>query len=101
MSILDRLTTKHRFADGAKMSVLHRYALRLEIGGRVVDFGFEQALEPGVDRLIHEGSILKWVGPSGEMIVTPAERAAVVAKAEEYCRVKGLAYRVVRDVSAT
>jgi hypothetical protein len=100
MRIVDRITTKHRYADGAKMSVLHRYALRYEIGDRVVDFGFEQALEPGVDRLIHESSILKWIGPSGEMIVTSFERVEVVARAEEYCRVKGLTYRVVRDVPA-
>lgn len=100
MSILNKITTKHCFADGAKMTVLHRYALRFEIGDRVVDFGFEQALEPDIDRLIHERSILKWIDPSGEMIVTPVERQAVVARAEEYCRIKGLKYRVVRDVSA-
>jgi hypothetical protein len=95
MSLFGPLTTRHVFDDGAKMSVLHRYALRLEVSGRSVDIGFEQALEPGVDRLIHEESILVWNGSEGELAVTPAEREAILEKVEEYCKAKRLTYRVI------
>ena len=60
-----------------------------------MDLGFEQALEPGVDRLIHEGSIRIWNGPRGDTHVTSAERSEILARVEEYCRVKGLTYRVI------
>ena len=97
MSLLDKLTTTHTFPDGARVSLLHKYALRYESGGRSVEVGFEQALEPAVDRLIHENSIVSWVGPAGETSVTIAERTQILARLEEYCRAKGLTYRVVRD----
>ena len=96
MRLLDRLTTKHKFRDGSTLSFLHKYALRYQAGDRSAAVGFEQAFEPGVDRLIHESSILTWMGPRGDMAVTPAERADILAKVEEYCRVKALTYRVVR-----
>ncbi len=76
------------------MLVLHRYALRFEIDGRSIDIGFEQALEPGVDRLIHEDSILLWNASGKETNVTSTERAAILARVEQYCAVKGFAYRI-------
>ena len=94
MSLLDRLTTKHKFPDGATLRELHRYALRFELGNRSVDIGFEQALEHGVDRLIHEESVVQWNGSNGEA-VTPEERAAIIDRVRQYCAVKGLTYRIV------
>jgi hypothetical protein len=96
MSVFDRLTTRHTFDDGAKASVLHRYALRLEVGDRTIDIGFEQALEPGVDRLIHGGSIQAWDTPAGGLPVAANERAEILARVIHYCEVKGLTYRVVQ-----
>lgn len=95
MKLLDRFTTKHRFADGATMSVLHRYALRFERDGWSIDIGFEQALEPGVNRLVHESSIAEWNGTDGRKPVTSQERADVLARVKEYCLAKSMTYRVV------
>jgi hypothetical protein len=95
--MLDKLTTKHTFPDGTRISVIHRYALRYQVGERSVDIGFEQALEHGIDRLIHEASISTWSGPGGESAVTGAERAEISAKVKEYCRAKGLTFQVIRD----
>lgn len=96
MTFLDRMTTKHNFPDGAKASLLHRYALKIEIGDRAVEIGFEQALEPGIERLIHEGTISVWKTPQGDVPVTAIERATVLAKVVEYCKIKELTYRVVQ-----
>jgi hypothetical protein len=60
MTFLDHMTTKHTFSGGENVSLLHRFALELEIGERFVEVGFEQAFEHGVERLIHEGSIQVW-----------------------------------------
>jgi hypothetical protein len=95
MSILDRMTTKHTFPDGAKVSLLHRFALKLKVGDRVVEVGFEQAFEPGVERLIHEGSIMVWKTPQGDVPITPAERSVILERLIEYCKIKELTYRVV------
>ncbi len=92
--MLSRLTTDHRFADGAYISLIHRYALRYQIEGRSVEVGFEAALEPGIDRLIHEETIVRWDGTQDE--VTQAERGDVIRRIEEYCRLKGLTYRIVQ-----
>ena len=61
-----------------------------------MEIGFEQALEPGVDRLIHEGTIQVWRTPQGDVPVTPAERSAIVERVIEYCKIKEMTYRVVR-----
>lgn len=95
MSFLDRMTTKHTFPDGAKASLLHRYALKLQIGERFVEIGFEQAFEPGVEWLIHENTIQVWRTPQGDVPVTSAERSAILGRVVEYCRIKELTYRVV------
>jgi hypothetical protein len=76
------------------MSVLHRYALQFALGERSINIGFEQAFEPGVDRLIHEESIVQWNEPIGEA-VTPEERIATLGRVEQYCAAKGLSYRIV------
>jgi hypothetical protein len=96
MSYLDRMTTKHTFVNGVKVSLLHRFALKLEIGQRFVEVGFEQAFEPGVERLIHEGSIRVWKTRQGDVPVTAAERSAILERVVEYCKIKELTYRVVR-----
>lgn len=96
MSFLDRMTTKHTFASGEKVSLLHRFALKLEIGERFVEVGFEQAFEPGVERLIHEGSIQVWKTLQGDVPVTAAERSAILERVIQYCKIKELTYRVVR-----
>jgi hypothetical protein len=95
MSFLDRMTTKHTFPDGAKASLLHRFALKLEVGERIVEIGFEQAFEPGVERLIHQGSIQVWKTPQGDVAATAAEKAAILERVIEYCKIKELTYRVV------
>jgi hypothetical protein len=95
MSFLDRMTTKHTFPGGEKVSLLHRFALKLEVGGRFVEVGFEQAFEPGVERLIHEDSIRVWKTPQGDVPVTAAERAVILARVIEYCKLKELTYRVI------
>lgn len=95
MTIWDRITTKHSFADGVKISLLHRYALQLEKDGRAIEVGFEQARQPGIDRLIHRESILVWKTKGPEEPVTLDERSEIVARIEEYCRLKGLTFRVV------
>lgn len=95
MSFLDRMTTKHAFPGGEKASLLHRFALKLEVGERFVEIGFEQAFEPGVERLIHEGSIRVWKTPQGDVPVSAAERSAILERVIEYCKIKELTYRVV------
>src|SRR5256885_1269305 len=97
MSLLTRITTSHKFSDGAMMSVLHKYSLRYDLGERHVEIGFEQASEPGIDRLIHEGTIVEWVASNGAVATVSApERSEILARVAEYCRLKGLAYRVVK-----
>jgi hypothetical protein len=96
MSFLDRITTKHTFPGGEKASLLHRSAMKLEVGARFVEVGFEQAFEPGIERLIHEDSIQAWRTAQGDVPVTPAERAYILDRVVEYCKIKNLSYRIVR-----
>jgi hypothetical protein len=77
------------------MRVLHRYALRFERKDWVIDIGFEQALEPGVDRLIHEKSIELWRSALGQRPVTADEKAELLSLVKEYCEAKRIRYRVV------
>lgn len=93
------MTTKHTFLNGDKVSLLHRFALKLEAGERFVEIGFEQAFEPGVERLIHEGSIQVWKTPQGDVPVSSAERSVILERVIEYCKIKELTYRVVRASS--
>lgn len=95
MGLLDRITTRHRFADGAKISLAHRYALFFEAGDRSVTIGFEQALEPGIGRLIHRQTIRTWQTPSGDILVTEVERDEIIECIKQYCDIKGFTYRVV------
>ena len=94
MSFLDRITTKHTFPGGEKASLLHRFALKLVIGERFVEIGFEQAFELGVERLIHEDSIRVWKTPQGDVPVSPAERSVILERVIEYCKIKELTCRV-------
>ena len=95
------MTTKHTFPGGEKASLLHRFALKLEVGERFVEVGFEQAFEPGVERLIHEGSIRVWKTQQGDLSVSSAERSAILERVIEYCKIKELTYRVVRSSGGT
>jgi hypothetical protein len=89
------MTTKYTCLTGEKVSILHRFALKIEVGSRFVEVGFEQALEPGVERLIHEESIKTWKTPEGDVPVAASERKYIIARVQEYCEAKGLRYRVV------
>lgn len=89
------MTTQHTFSSGEKVSLLHRFALKLEVGERFVEVDFEQALQPGVERLIHERSIQVWKTPRGDIPISAAERSAILERVIEYCRIKELTYRVV------
>lgn len=87
--------TKHTFPDGSRISVMNRYVLRYEQGGRSVDVGFEIALLDGIDRLIHGESILKWNAPYADQSIDDRERRDILKKIEEYCQDKGLTSRLV------
>jgi hypothetical protein len=95
VSIWNRITTKHLFDDGAKISLAHKYALKYEANSKTVAIGFEPALKKGVDRLIHKNSIEKWIDSDGEKFVTPAEKDDILERVQEYCNVKRLTYRIV------
>lgn len=96
MGLFEKITTRYRYADGARMAVLHKYAVRFEFAGRWVDFGFEQALEPGIDRLIHADSMLNWNSLDGsEVAVSAGDKADLISRAEEYCRAKGFTFRII------
>lgn len=95
MAWLSRFTTRHRFPDGGEIVLLHRYALRyIANDGREFSIGFEQALEPGVDRLIHPASI-EAVGPAHSVQISEQERTELLARVLDYCSAKRFTYRVV------
>lgn len=93
--VLEKFTTKYRFPDGVRVSVLHRYALRIEMNERQFSIGFERALEPGVGRLIHENSIEVLSAKNGVKGVASGEAAEILSRVVRYCEVKGLTYRIV------
>jgi len=93
--ILNRFSTRHRFNDGSMLRTLHRYALRYEINGRKLDIGFEQALEPQIDRLIHLNTISHWNPPDDQCMLTDDEKRDVLKKISEYCKGKALTYKLV------
>ena len=95
MRIVNKITTRYSFNDGAKIILLHKYALRLEINNRTIDMGFERPLEPNIDRLIHEESLMQWITPGGILQVTPSERIEIIERIKQYCLAKGFTYRIV------
>jgi len=95
--ILNRFKSDMRFDDGDRLALLHRYAIRYCRDDKYVDIGFEQAIEPDIDRLIHESSISEWA-KSGNIIgkVSDKERDEILDRIMKYCHDKHLTYRVVR-----
>lgn len=94
-TILNKFLARQSFNDGSSLWVLHRYALRYELNGRILDIGFEQALEPSIDRLIHVNTILHWNVPNDQIMLTDEEKRDVVEKILEYCNVRALTYKLV------
>lgn len=93
--ILNKFSARQSFDDGSNLFVLHRYALRYAMDGHTLDIGFEQALEPGIDRLIHVNTITHWSAPNEQVMLTDDEKRDVVEKIQEYCNVRALSYRLV------
>ena len=94
---LSRLKTRHQFPDGGEIQPVSRHVLRcFSKNGRTLTVGIEQALEPGVDRLIHPRSI-ESVGPSAGVPVSQEERDELLARVVDYCEAKRLRYRIVEE----
>lgn len=89
------MTTRMVFDDGSEMELLHRYALRYRQADRTMDIGFELALEPNVDRLIHAETISRWNDPHKNEIADEAERRKILSRVEEYCRAKKFPFRTL------
>ena len=84
-----------KFADGSSLTEIHQYCIRyVDADGRFVDIGFEAAVEPEVDNLIHESTIERWSLPQGQLI-SPADRARIMTRLVEYCESHSLRFRVV------
>jgi hypothetical protein len=92
-NLFGRFTTRKRFPDGSIIMEVHRYAIRYVIGDRSVDVGFEQAFEPGVDRLIHLGAVRHWNAPHDREVMAVADQNDLVQKLQSYCRDKRLRCR--------
>jgi hypothetical protein len=76
-----------------------RMALRyVAADGRTLTIGFEQALEPEVDRLVHPQSIER-VGVDEATPISDEERTELLARVAEYCRAKRLRYRLTEASS--
>lgn len=97
--VLGRFTTRKRYEDGSIVKELHRYALRYERGERTVDVGFERALEPDVDRLIHLEAFRHWNPPYEKELITSEERDGIIKKIGKYCDAKGLTYRYIGSLA--
>lgn len=93
--MLGRFTTRKNFEDGSVLKELHRYALRYESKERSIDIGFEQALEPDVDRLVHLETIHRWNSPHDQQPLTSDERKDILSKIKAYCEEKRLTYRLI------
>jgi hypothetical protein len=100
MSWLSRLSTRHRFSDGGEMSPVSRMALRyIAADGRTFTIGFEQALESGIDRLVHPQSIER-VGVEQTVPISEEERTELLARVADYCHAKQLKYQLQKASSS-
>ena len=74
----------------------HRYALVVEIGQESFSIGFESALEPGVDRLIHPKTMERVNHDhTTKNNLLPSEKSAVLSLVLRYCEKNKLTYRIV------
>lgn len=74
----------------------HRYALIVEIGQETFSIGFESALEPGIDRLIHPNSMERVNRDhTTKSDLLPSEKSAVMSLVLRYCEKNKLTYRIV------
>lgn len=93
-SLFAKWTTKKNFNDGSSLYTIHRYALRYEKNGCFVDIGFEQALESGVDRLVHIKNIKYWDSALENELLSVMDYDEIIKKIDLYCVEKHLTYKL-------